>query len=174
MAMRFLADTFTKMFGPPHSSGTISCSVSICLTRSGFAPSLSILLTATMIGTSAALAWWMASTVCGMTPSSAATTRMTMSVMFAPRARMAVNASWPGVSMKVICLPLLLDDRRADVLRDAAGLGGHNAGLADGVEQRRLAVVDVTHDGHDRRARLEVGGVVLERRSPALRQVRPR
>ncbi len=35
--------------------------------------------------------------------------------------------------------------------------------LADRVQQRRLAVVDVTHDGHHRRARLEVGGRVLER-----------
>ena len=85
-----------------------------------------------------------------------------MSVMFAPRARMAVNASWPGVSMNVIMLAVALHDRRADVLRDAAGLGGHDAGLADGVEQRRLAVVDVAHDGDDRRARLEVGRVVLE------------
>ena len=58
-----------------------------------------------MIGTSAALAWFNASTVWGMTPSSAATTRMTMSVASAPRARMAVNASWPGVSMKVISWP---------------------------------------------------------------------
>jgi hypothetical protein len=44
----------------------------------------------------------MASLVCGITPSSAATTRMTMSVACAPRARMAVNASWPGVSRKEI------------------------------------------------------------------------
>ena len=44
--------------------------------------------------------------VCGMTPSSAATTRITMSVTLAPRARIAVNAAWPGVSMKVIFLPL--------------------------------------------------------------------
>ena len=36
-----------------------------------------------------------------MTPSSAATTSTTMSVTFAPRARIAVKASWPGVSMKV-------------------------------------------------------------------------
>ena len=42
----------------------------------------------------------------------------------------------------------------ADVLRDAAGFAGRDFGLADGVEQRRLAVVDVAHDGHDRRARL--------------------
>ena len=58
-----------------------------------------------MIGTSAALAWAIASCVCGITPSSAATTRTTMSVTFAPRARMAVNASWPGVSTNVIDLP---------------------------------------------------------------------
>ena len=44
---------------------------------------------------------------------------------------------------------------RADVLRDPAGLGRDDARLADRVEQRRLAVVDVTHDRHDRRARLE-------------------
>ena len=40
-----------------------------------------------------------------MTPSSAATTSTTMSVALAPRARMAVNASWPGVSMNVIFWP---------------------------------------------------------------------
>ena len=68
----------------------------------GSASSLSILFTATTIGTPAALAWLSASTVCGMTPSSAATTSTAMSVACAPRARMAVNASWPGVSMKVM------------------------------------------------------------------------
>src|SRR5918994_1748601 len=52
----------------------------------------------------------------------------------------------------------------ADVLRDAAGLAGGHLGLADGVEQRRLAVVDMAHDGHDGGARLEVLVVVLERR----------
>ena len=40
----------------------------------------------------------------------------------------------------------------ADVLGDAARLAGHDVGLADGVEQRGLAVVDVAHDGHDRGA----------------------
>jgi len=48
----------------------------------------------------------------------------------------------------------------ADVLRDAAGLAGRHSGVADGVEQARLAVVDVAHDGDDRRPRLEVLGVV--------------
>ena len=67
---------------------------------------MSILLMATISGTPAALAWLIASTVCGITPSSAATTSTTMSVTLAPRWRMAVNASWPGVSMKVIFWPL--------------------------------------------------------------------
>ena len=78
---------------------------SSCRTRSGLAFSLSILLTATMNGTSAARAWSIASIVCGMTPSSAATTMTATSVIFAPRARIAVKASWPGVSRKVISRP---------------------------------------------------------------------
>ncbi len=75
-------------------------------TRSGLASGLSILLMATMIGAWAALACWIASMVCGITPSSAATTSTTMSVTLAPRARIAVNASWPGVSMKVMRSPV--------------------------------------------------------------------
>ena len=50
----------------------------------------------------------------------------------------------------------------ADVLRDAAGLAGHDARLADGVEQTRLAVIDVAHDRHDRSARDEILGRVVE------------
>ena len=99
------AETGTMMVSPPQSSGMSSCSDSSCFTCSGFAPGLSILLIATMMGTPADLAWLMASTVCGMTPSSAATTRIAMSVTCAPRARMAVNASWPGVSRKTIFFP---------------------------------------------------------------------
>ena len=45
----------------------------------------------------------------------------------------------------------------ADVLGDAAGLGVDDRRLADGVEERRLAVVDVAHDGDDRRPGLERG-----------------
>jgi len=40
---------------------------------------------------------------------------------------------------------------RTDVLRDAARLARHHVGLADAIEQKRLAVVDVTHHGDDRR-----------------------
>src|SRR6185437_14066916 len=95
-----LADTFTKIVSPPHCSETSPCSESLLRISSGLTPGLSILLTATMIGTFASLAWLMASIVCGIGPSSAATTRTTMSVIWAPRARMAVKASWPGVSRK--------------------------------------------------------------------------
>ena len=90
------AETLTNITSPPHSSGMTFCLPRSLRTRSGSAPCLSILLTATTIGTSAARACWIASIVCGMTPSSAATTRMTMSVTLAPRARIAVNAAWPG------------------------------------------------------------------------------
>ena len=44
----------------------------------------------------------------------------------------------------------------ADVLGDAARLGRDDRALADRVEQRGLAVVDVAHDRHDRRPRLEI------------------
>ena len=75
------------------SSGTRPTSESCWRTRSGLAVGLSTLFTATTIGTFAAFTWSIASRVWGMTPSSAATTRMTMSVTLAPRARIAVKAS---------------------------------------------------------------------------------
>src|SRR5690606_28386357 len=57
-----------------------------------------------------------------------------------------------------------LDLVGADVLGDAAGLAGDDVRAADAVEDRGLAVVDVTHDGDDRRPvrRLVVLIVVLE------------
>ena len=100
-----VAETSIDWTSPPSASTWISSRSSSFCTRLASAPGLSILLMATMIGTPAALAWAIASLVCGMTPSSPATTSTTMSVTLAPRARMAVNASWPGVSRKVIfCL----------------------------------------------------------------------
>ena len=50
---------------------------------------------------------------------------------------------------------------RADVLGDAAGLALGDSSFADGVEQTGLAVVDVTHDRDDRRARHDVFGLDL-------------
>ena len=50
----------------------------------------------------------------------------------------------------------------ADVLRDAAGFAFDDVRLADVVQQRGFAVVDVAHDRNDRRPRHEVlGGVRL-------------
>ncbi len=54
-----------------------------------------------------------------------------------------------------------IDLVRTDVLGDAAGFARHDVGVADAIEQCRLAVVDVTHDGDDRRARLEQRLIVL-------------
>ena len=48
----------------------------------------------------------MLSTVCGITPSSAATTSITTSTSEAPRARIIEKASWPGVSKMVSAAPL--------------------------------------------------------------------
>ena len=95
---RFLAETSTISVSPPQSVGCSPSTARPCLTLSTFAPGLSILFIATIIGTPAAFECSTASTVCGITPSSAATTRITMSVAFAPRARIIVKASWPGVS----------------------------------------------------------------------------
>ena len=52
-----------------------------------------------------------------------------------------------------------LDRVGADVLRDAAGFALGDPRRANRVEQRRLAVIDVTHDGDDRRTRDLVLGV---------------
>ena len=49
-----------------------------------------------------------------------------------------------------------LDLVRADVLGDAAALGLHDVGLANSVQERRLAVVDVAQDRDDRRPRLQI------------------
>ncbi len=59
-------------------------------------------------------------------------------------------------------LALGVDLVGADVLGDAAGLARGDLGLADRVEQRGLAVVDVAHHGHDRGPVDEIGlGVVV-------------
>ena len=52
-----------------------------------------------------------------------------------------------------VAAPRRRDVVGADVLGDAAGLARGDVGVADGVEQRGLAVVDVAHDGDHRRAR---------------------
>ena len=54
-------------------------------------------------------------------------------------------------------------DGCADVLSDAASLARSNAGMANGVEGGRLAVVDMTHNSDHRRTRLKViFGIVVD------------
>ena len=52
-------------------------------------------------------------------------------------------------------LALIADLISPDMLRNAAGFVAGDIGLADSVEEARLAVVDVAHDGDDRRTSLE-------------------
>ena len=64
---------------------------------------------------------------------------------------------------------------RADVLRDAAGFALGDARLANRVEQRGLAVIDVAHDRDDRRARdhvLRIGGPCRSRRLSSCSKLR--
>ena len=153
MPRSWSADISTTIVSPPHDSGTSWCSASCVSTRCGSALSLSILLTATMIGTSAARAWLIASIVCGITPSSAATTSTTMSVTCGAA---GAHLRERGVARRVDereLVPVAVDLVGADVLGDAAGLALDDVGRADLVEHRRLAVVDVAHDGDDGRAR---------------------
>ena len=52
------------------------------------------------------------------------------------------------------------DGISTDVLRDAAGLAFRNAAVADRIEQGGLAVVNVAHNGHNRRALHELAGFI--------------
>jgi len=61
-------------------------------------------------------------------------------------------------------LAVVVDLVGADVLRDPAGFARHDLGLADRVQQRGLAVVDVAHDGHHGRTLEQIGLGVLEGR----------
>ena len=89
---------------PPHSSTRIFMAESCSRILSALEPGLSTLLKANTMGTFAACAWLIASRVWGITLSSAAITIIAISVTFAPLARIAVKASWPGVSKNVIFL----------------------------------------------------------------------
>src|SRR5229473_1744259 len=108
-----LAEIGVASVVPPNSSSTTPCVSRSCLTFCTLAAGRSILLIATTRGTPAFLACEIASIVCGMIASSAATTKTTMSVTCAPRARMDVKASWPGVSRNVVDVAHDRDHRRA-------------------------------------------------------------
>lgn len=82
------------------------------------------LLLPTRDGWHTCLAHLMASTVCSLTPSSAATTSTTISVTLAPRARISEKAAWPGVSMNVMGLPLHCTCDGEGGKEDVRGRGG--------------------------------------------------
>ena len=144
------ADTGTTMVSPPHSSGARPWLPSSCFTRSGSASGLSILLTATMIGTSAARAWLMASTrlrhdaVVGGDDQDDDVRHLGAARAHGGERLVARRVEEGDLP------PAHVDRVGADVLRDAAGLARRDVGRADRVEQRRLAVVDVAHDRDDR------------------------
>ena len=68
-----------------------------------------------------------------------------MSVAFAPRARIAVNASWPGVSMNVIGWPLCTAWYAPMCWVMPPASPATTLAWRMRVEQRGLAVVDVAH-----------------------------
>jgi len=113
------------------------------------------LVRATKIGTPAARAWLIASTVCGITPSSAATTSTTRIGHLGPRDRMAVKASWPGGVENVtqrgptstLYAPMCC------VMPPCSCSVTFVSRI--GVQQRGLPVVDVAHHGDDGRPRLQ-------------------
>ena len=100
----FNAETSTNKVSPLRSSAISSYCIISFLILLIFFSGKSHLFIATIIGTLAAFACFMASTVCGLTPSSAATTKTTISVIFDPLALISVKAACPGVSMNVINL----------------------------------------------------------------------
>ncbi len=101
-------------------------------------------------------AWLMASMVCGMTWSSAATTQHDdVGHLGAAGTHGGERLVARGVEEGDATAARQLDVVGADVLGDAAGLAGDDVRLADVVEERRLAVVDVAHDRDDRGARLQ-------------------
>ena len=58
----------------------------------------------------------------------------------------------------------VIDAVGADVLGDPAGFARRDARLADRIHERRLAVIDVTHERDDRSARLEFFFLLDDRR----------
>ena len=100
-----LAEISTQTTLPPRPSTKTPSFFNCSLTFWEFAPGRSILLIATKNGVFATPICSRDSFVWGITPSTPAITKTTKSVTLAPRALILAKAIWPGVSIKVICLP---------------------------------------------------------------------
>ena len=160
---RFFAETSTKTVPASpaaHSSGTSPRSANCFLTRSGFAPGLSILFTATMIGTFGGLG-----VVDGFQRlrHHAVIRRHHDDDNIRHLGAARTHAGERLVARGIEEHDLAARRRRAflgeahlvgaDVLRDSAGFARRHVRFADRVEQRGLAVVDVAHDRDHRCAR---------------------
>src|SRR6266550_2936904 len=135
---------------PPNSSSTTPWARRSCFTFCTFAVGRSILLMATTSGTPAFFACEIASIVRGLDEDDdighlGAAGAHRRERLVARRVQERDGA--PAVFHRHLIGP--------DVLGDPAGLARDDAGFADIVEQRGLAVVHMTHDGDDRRPRLE-------------------
>ena len=122
------------------------------MTRSGLAAGRSILLIATTIGTLADRMCAIASRVVGITPSSAATPDRNIGRLGAPCPHGGKGLVTRGIEegdLSTLCFDLI----GANVLGDTAGFALGNIRRPNGVEQLRLSVVDVAHDGNHRRPR---------------------
>ena len=76
---------------------------------------------------------------------------ITKSVTFAPRARMAVKASWPGVSKKVTFLPFTDTWACTNVLRDATKFTFCYAVFYESYPNTVAFMVNMSHDRNNRR-----------------------
>src|SRR5215217_2094528 len=165
------AETSTNIVSPPHSSGWRPSVVISVRTRSGCAPSLSILLTATRIGTSAALAWSTASRVCGITPSSAATTITAMSVTWPPRLELLVGVLELGLRVDLVgrvddldLLVELVGDHLHGVVGQRLRERRHLAQLHQLLDDLRHGDAEVLGDVLDGRAGVDLDDVGLQDR----------
>ena len=145
---------------PPYSSATRPNSVSCWRTLAGLASGLSILFTATTIGTSGRLGVVQRldrlrhDAVVGRDHEDRDVGHLRTTGTHGGERLVARGVDEGDGALDALVLgPDLV---RTDVLRDAAGLARDDVRLADRVEQSGLTVVDVAHDGDDRRTDLEV------------------
>ena len=151
------AESSTHWYLPPHSSTRMFFSASCWRIRSGLASGLSILLIAMMIGTRGGLRVadrlerLRHDAVVGRDDEHDDVGDLCAAGAHGREGLVARRVEERDHRVRL----RRRDFVRADVLRDPARFAGHDVRAADVVEERRLAVVDVSHDGDDRRAALQ-------------------